>query len=159
TIRQFDASNQNGEINPGAYSDYTGYAPVNTPSKVNDPNRWQPLNVKGSAQSFLTPQWQNVLPFALTSPDQFRPAPPAAFGAADYAVGARELLDLSAGLDDRRKVVAEYWTDGPGTSTAAGHWMRFAQIVSARDHHTIDDDAKMFFALGNALLDTSIATW
>jgi hypothetical protein len=158
-VRQFDASNQNGDINPGAYSDYTGYAPVNTPTTVNDPNRWQPLVVGGATQSFLTPQWQNVLPFALTSPDQFRPAPPAQFGSSEYKTEATDLLDLSANLDDRRKVVAEYWTDGPGSSSAAGHWARLAQIVSHRDHHSTDDDAKMFFALGNALLDASIATW
>src|SRR5262249_38995824 len=95
-VRAFDASNQKGDITPGAYSDYTGYAPVNTTTTVNDPNRWQPLVVKGATQSFQTPQWQNVLPFALTSPDQFRPAPPAQFGSAGYANGARELVDLSA---------------------------------------------------------------
>jgi hypothetical protein len=34
-----------------------------------------------------------------------------------------------------------------------------AQMVSQRDNHTLDDDAKMFFALGNGLLDASIASW
>jgi hypothetical protein len=29
----------------------------------------------------------------------------------------------------------------------------FAQFVSARDHHTVDDDAKMFFALTAAIHD------
>ena len=37
--------------------------------------------------------------------------------------------------------------------------MVFAEWVSQRDHHTLDDDVKMFFALSNALLDTSIAVW
>jgi hypothetical protein len=31
--------------------------------------------------------------------------------------------------------------------------------VARRDRHTIDEDAKMFFALTNALLDASIAVW
>jgi hypothetical protein len=35
----------------------------------------------------------------------------------------------------------------------------FAQFVSRRDRHTVDQDVKMFFALGNALLDASIAVW
>jgi hypothetical protein len=35
----------------------------------------------------------------------------------------------------------------------------FAQWVSRRDHHGVDDDAKMFFALSNAELDASIAVW
>jgi hypothetical protein len=158
-VRHQDASNQLGDITPGAYSDYTGYAPVNTPTTVLDPNRWQPLVVNGATQSFLTPQWQNVIPFALTDPTAFRPPPPPQFGSVDYRAEAEHLIDVSASLDDRAKVIAEYWTDGPGTSTAAGHWARLAEVVSARDRHSIDDDAKMFFALGNALLDTSISVW
>ena len=35
----------------------------------------------------------------------------------------------------------------------------FGQFVSRRDGHSLDDDVKMFFALGNALLDASIACW
>jgi hypothetical protein len=31
--------------------------------------------------------------------------------------------------------------------------------VPARDHHTLDDDVKMFFALTNTLLDAGIAAW
>jgi hypothetical protein len=31
--------------------------------------------------------------------------------------------------------------------------------VSARDHHTLDDDVKMFFALSNAIFDAGIAAW
>src|SRR5207247_5880685 len=36
---------------------------------------------------------------------------------------------------------------------------RFAEFVSRRDTHTLDDDVRMFFALGNALLDASISAW
>lgn len=35
----------------------------------------------------------------------------------------------------------------------------FAQYVSNRDEHDLDQDVKMFFALNNSLLDASIATW
>ncbi len=35
----------------------------------------------------------------------------------------------------------------------------FAQFVSARDHHTLDDDVKMFFVLSNAIFDAGIAAW
>src|SRR5207245_3681807 len=35
----------------------------------------------------------------------------------------------------------------------------FAQEISRGDWHTIDDDMKMFFILGNALMDASIAVW
>jgi hypothetical protein len=35
----------------------------------------------------------------------------------------------------------------------------FAQFVSARDHHTLDDDVKMFLVLSNAIFDAGIAAW
>ena len=56
-------------------------------------------------------------------------------------------------------MIAEYWSDGPETEQPPGHWMLFAQFVSARDHHSLDDDVKMFFGLSNALLDAGIAAW
>ena len=84
---------------PKPYSDYTGYKPKNswnTPADTLDPDHWQPLCVltdTGIAngmprtppagnncdaptykvQTYLTPFWAKVTPFALTRPDQFRP--------------------------------------------------------------------------------------
>lgn len=159
-----DGSNQLGDLHPGAYSDYTGDAPVNGPQNVTDPNRWQPLAVVDAGghlavQSFTTPQWGRVTPFALTSGSQLRPGPPATYPSADYRSQADEIIALSAELTDEQKVIAEYFADGPSSEFPPGHWALFAQFVSRRDHHTLDDDARMFFALGNALLDASISAW
>src|SRR2546426_12815686 len=41
-LRHHDGANQLGDLHPGAYSDYTGYVPVNDPDHINDPNRGQP---------------------------------------------------------------------------------------------------------------------
>jgi hypothetical protein len=82
--RHHDGANQLGDRNSGApYSDYTGYQPVNTWDQVTDPDRWQPLclplpppgatECTGRIQTYLTPFWAKVTPFALTRPDQFRP--------------------------------------------------------------------------------------
>ncbi|HKO84998.1 MAG TPA: hypothetical protein VJ140_10670 [Actinomycetota bacterium] len=62
-------------------------------------------------------------------------------------------------LDDTRKTMAEYWEDGPGTVTPPGHWNQFAQWVARRDTNSIDEDARLFFALNNGLLDASISAW
>ena len=161
--RHADGSNQLGDLHPGAYSDYTGYVPVNTVDTLNDPNKWQPLLVNGVPQTWLLPQWGLVEPFALTSGSQFREFI-LAYGPAQYPHGsyrkqAIEVLHLSARLNDTAKVIAEYWADGPGSATPPGHWNIFAQEVSRRDGHAIDDDVKMFFILANALMDSAIAVW
>jgi hypothetical protein len=72
---------------------------------------------------------------------------------------AQELVDLSAGLTDVQKMMAEYWADGPNSETPPGHWNLFAQIVSTRDLNSVDDDVKLFFALNNSVFDAGIAAW
>ena len=91
-FRHHDGANQLGDRNGGApYSDYTGYQPVNTWNEIKDPDRWQPLclplppagatECSGRIQTYLTPFWSRVIPFALTRPDQFRaPAPTRIWG-------------------------------------------------------------------------------
>jgi hypothetical protein len=165
SFRHHDGSNQLGDLSSGAYADYTGYQPVNSPSQVTDPNRWQPLLVydsQGNAttQQFVAPQWGLVTPFALTSGAQFRPAAvPNLYPDTGYEQQAQEIIDFSANLTDERKAIVEYWADGPGTELPPGHWALFAQWIARRDSHTLDDDVKMFFALTNALLDVGIAVW
>jgi hypothetical protein len=167
--RHADGSNQlNG------YADTTGYQPVNTWDKVNDPWRWQPLCVPLpspgtttclSPQRPTTPQWKNVKSFALTSPVQFTPPGPDKL--ADGSFSPKNVDDLLAltsgangsGLTDKQKVTAEYWADGPKSELPPGHWALIAQVVSRIRGHSLDYDVQMFFALGNALLDASIAAW
>jgi hypothetical protein len=164
--RHHDGSNQLGDLSAShtPYSDYTGYAPVNTPDAINDPGRWQPLRVSdghgGSVvQTFIAPFWGKVTPFSLTSAEQFRPGPPAATSSAAFFAQADQVLQYTRYLDDRQKTIAEYWADGPASELPPGHWTLFATFVSNRDKHTADDDAKMFFAMTNAVFDASIASW
>jgi hypothetical protein len=163
-LRHRDGSNQLGDLHAGAYSDYTGYQAVNTPNNIVDPNRWQPLLVANSqgvltTQVYTTPQWGLVTPFALTSGSALRPGPPARYPSAEYANQAAELVAISAALTDVQKMTAEYFADGPSSEFPPGHWAIFAQFVSRRDGHSLDDDVKIFFALGNALLDAGICAW
>jgi hypothetical protein len=76
-----------------------------------------------------------------------------------YLRQALEVLYVSATLGDREKMISEYWADGPASETPPGHWCLLAQFVSRRDGHSLDDDVKMYFALANGLLDSSIAVW
>lgn len=164
-FRHHDGSNQLGDLAPGAYSDYTGYTPVNTPDVVRDPNRWQPLRLPDgrggfATQTFVGAHWYMVEPFALASGSQLRSTTgPATYPSDRYRAQAQDILDLAAELTDREKAMAEYWADGPRSETPPGHWNLFAQFVSRRDRHTVDQDAKMFFALNNALHDAAIVAW
>src|SRR2546428_8771711 len=184
-FRHRDGANQLGDEpggRPGvAYPDDTRYTPAHDPmdvrpgakfdsATVHDPDRWQPLRYLDATgaivtQPFVGAQWQHVTPFALTNVAQLRsPTGPARYGSMTYESQARALLDISAGLTDEQKMIAEYWADGPHSELPPGHWDLFAQYVSRRDHHGahkpgLDADVKLFFALTNAVFDASICCW
>ncbi len=143
------------------YADTTGYQPVNSWDRVKDPNYWQPLSIDNgeTIQQFLTPHWGKGSAFALTSGNQFLPPAPAEFGTQKYVEQALQVIEYSAELTDEQKVIAEYWADGPQTVLPPGHWNLFGQFVSLRDGLTLDENVKLFFALGNAVFDAGIAAW
>lgn len=179
------------------------YAAVNAadPAAPNAPggaqfdlNHWQPLRVPTGTvrdaqgqpvvdpmrpesyrdQTFLTPHWGSVRPFAIASAAALLPPAPPRHGSQEPyvdAMGQRstsheafvrqvtEVLEISGALDDRTKVIAEFWADGPRSETPPGHWNQLAQGVSLRDRHDIGADARLFLALNGALMDAGIATW
>ena len=182
-FRHHDGANQLGDLNGGApYSDYTGYAPRKQWNEAPEPWHWQPLctltpagvtagaplpppdgNCAGSnytIQKPLTPHWENITPFALDAPDQFMPPgpPQLADGSFDPKDIDTALADTS-NLTDTKKMMAEYWADGPKSEFPPGHWAVIAQALSRKRGHSLDTDAKMFFVLGNAVLDAGISAW
>ena len=201
-FRHTDGSNQTGNDANGngqPYSDTTGYVPPNPVGIAVNIEKWTPERVPIDStpetaikvQKFLTPQWTEVTPFALSNSDQFRPEPPEPFllvdGTTDFEnttitlddgteldinrdlIGtvinpvfisqAEALVETSSNLTDDQKLIAEFWEDANGTAFPPGTWHTFGQYVSARDNHSLDQDAKMFLALSNAIFDAGIATW
>ncbi|HVF43042.1 MAG TPA: vanadium-dependent haloperoxidase [Pyrinomonadaceae bacterium] len=167
--RRHDGANQGGDelgSNGVPYSDYTFYKPTNPADKIIDPDCWQPIpfddaNKPGAkvTPGFLTPHWYRVKTFALKRSDQFRPGPPPKIGSEQLRKEADEVLNMNAGLTLEQKATVEFMRDGPRSTGQSGHWLRFAQAVSARDHYDIDKDVKLFFAVGNVAMDAFIAAW
>jgi hypothetical protein len=159
-----------------------------------DANHWQPLRVPTGIltdeygqpaadaqvpesfvdQTFVTPHWGAVAPFALTSGSQFRPPAPPQLGSDEPYVDALgqsmsndeafrqqvgEIATISATLTDEQKVTAEYWADGPRSETPPGHWNALTHGISERDALGIDEDAKLYLALNGAVFDAGIASW
>lgn len=165
--RHHDGANQFGDevgSNGKPYSDYTFYTPMNPPDKVHDPDRWQVIpfsDGKGGTFSpgFLTPHWYRVKPFALDRADQFRPPPPPKVGSDELAKEVDELVKFNGSLTAEQKAIVEFMRDGPRSTGQSGHWLRFAQDVSRRDHYTLDQDVKLFFTIANVAMDAFIAAW
>jgi len=165
--RKGDGANQYGEeegSNEEPYFNYVGYEPVNSADQNLDPNRWQPKyfsDGKGGqyAPACLTPFWNNVKPVALKSADQFRPGPPPMIGSDQLKEEVQEVIEMQEHLTDYQKALVEFMRDGPQSVQQAGHWLKFAQDVSRRDNHTLDQDVKMYFYNQVVAMDAFIASW
>ena len=165
--RKGDGANQYGEekgSDSQPYFNYVGYEPVNSADNNVDPNRWQPKyfsDGKGGkfAPGCLTPFWDKVKPVALKSADQFRPGPPPMIGSEQLQKEVEEVIMLQATLTDEQKALVEFMRDGPQSVQQAGHWLKFAQDVSERDNHTLDQDVKMYFYNQITAMDAFIASW
>ncbi|MCH4553892.1 vanadium-dependent haloperoxidase [Aestuariibaculum lutulentum] len=165
--RKHDGSNQYGDeegSNGKPYFDYTGYKPVNDADDNVDVNRWQPKYFtdakKGKyAPGCLTPYWQLVKPVTMDSASQFRPGPPPMVGSEQLAMEVAEVVELQANLTDEHKALVEFMRDGPQSVQQAGHWFKFAQEVSIRDQHNLDEDVKMYFLNQITAMDAFIASW
>lgn len=164
--RKSDGSDHYGEMpgSKGQYSNYISYKPVNTPDVNTNISRWQPkyfADGKGGrfAPECLTPHWYKVMPLVLQRADQFRPGPPPAIGSEQLDRELQELIDIQAGLTHEQKALVEFMRDGPKSVQQAGHWLQFAQEVSVRDRHTLDEDVTMYFLVEAAAMDAFIACW
>jgi len=167
--RKNDGANQLGNEAGGEgkpYSDYTYYQPVNPPDKIIDPDRWQPITFtlpdgKHITPGFLTPHWYRVKTFALETSAQFRPGPPPKTTTDNETLRkeADQVLTYNATLTKEQKAVVEFMRDGPRSTGQSGHWLRFAQDVSRRDKHTLDQDVKLYFVIANVASDAFISCW
>lgn len=165
--RKRDGSNQYGEdegSNGEAYFDCTRYQPVNSPDESKDFMKWQPKyfsDGKGGkfAPPCLTPQWGKVKPIALKSPDQFRCPPPPAKDSEQLKKEVNDVALMQGTMTDEQRALVEFMRDGPISVQQAGHWFVFAQDVSRRDKHTLDQDVKMYMLVQATAMDAFIACW
>lgn len=137
------------------WDDFVDYVPGT------QPGRWQE-----TAPMFdvaLAPQWADLTPFALTSPDQFRPAGPPALTSQAYADAFNEVKALGSATGSTRTAeqteIARFWADGLGTYTPPGHWNEIANDLALSQGNSLSANARLFAKLNLALADAAITAW
>lgn len=124
------------------------------------PGQWRPTSPSAPGQ---LPQWADVTPFAMTSPDQFRPVDPPSLTSAEYTAAFHEIKELGAVGSTTRSVdqtaTARFWASGAGTPSAIGHLNLMAQIAAQQQGNTLEQNARLFAALNIAMADATISGW
>lgn len=104
--------------------------------------------------------------YFLTSDDQFRLAPPPAFGSPEYLAALGEVRQISDTRTQEQIAIAEFWALPNGTVTPPGFWNSQAADLAVR--HRLDErDAAHLFAMLNmtgydaivACFDTKYTYW
>jgi membrane-associated phospholipid phosphatase len=71
----------------------------------------------------------------------------------------REVYDVSKSLTVEQQHVAQFWADGPGTATPAGHWNTIALDLIKKYMVYTSEAAVILGALNTAQADAFIACW
>ena len=106
----------------------------------------------------INQQWSTVTPFVLTSPSQFRPAPPPAAGSATYNKALAQVKTYGDPTNSRHTAELEhiaqfYKQDAEILDNEA------ARLLSASHSLSLADNALLFATLDIAIADTRIAEW
>jgi hypothetical protein len=104
------------------------------------------------------PHWRHVQPFALTTPSQYRSAPPPALGSSEYTRDFVEVKDTGNKISAKRT---------PDQTHYAAWWYEFSDIGWNRIARTVARDraqdlwqrARTFALLNVAMADSYIAGW
>ncbi len=92
-----------------------------------------------------------------------RPPGPPALDSAAWAQDYNEVKELGAATGSTRtpeqSLIAQFWADGAGTETPAGHWNSIARDVSERLETPLIEKARLFALLNVALADAAICAW
>jgi len=99
-----------------------------------------------------------MLPYAIASPTQFRPAGPPALSSAQYAANFNETKTLGSATSSIRTaeqtLIANYWAGNASVS-----WNRVASSLAIARHTTLSENARLFALMNLALGDATVAGW
>lgn len=118
---------------------------------------WQPTPPAGLPAA--VPQWADVTPFVLTSPEQFRPAAPPNVGSAAYAAAYNEVMTVGSATSATRTAdqsdAANFWVQAAG----AAPWLQAGLGVAEGAGLSSIENARLFALISTSIADSVIGVW
>jgi hypothetical protein len=115
------------------------------------PGNWEPTSPAPAA----LPQWGGVKTFALTSSDQFEPAPPPAVGTPEYNALLAEVREIGSATSltrtDDQTAAALFWDSANGLT-----WVRIGLAIAEDEGLSTLDFSRAFSLLSVSLADAAI---
>src|SRR2546426_2055921 len=134
-------------ITDGFDQPWTGTVPVG-------PGLW--FSSAQPPQPPVNAQLPGMRPFFLRSADQFRPAPPSAFGSPAYLAALAEVRNISDTRTAEQVNIAMFWAKGAGTSSISGFWNVMATGWIDESGLREREATHVFALLDAAMMDAAI---
>ena len=123
------------------------------------PDLWVPFGI----QTAMQPYWGTHRPFiqADSSTSVISPAPPAfsTVPGSVFYLAAYEDYTIGNNLTPEQTTIAQYWADGGGTMTPAGHSISMLNNILVEKEANLEEAAIAYAKLGIALSDAFLACW
>lgn len=139
----------------------------------NDPATWKPT--PPAYMDGVEPHWNKVRSFALDSANQFRPAPPTAFGIdkdSKFYQEAYEVYKAGVELSEEQKEIARFWDCNPFVMNVkghvmfatkkvspGGHWLAITHQACKQEGKSLAESAEAYALVSIALMDAFVSCW
>ncbi len=107
----------------------------------------------------VMPMWGKVRPWVLTSVEALRPGPPPAWCSKEMMDALAEVRHFSDTRTDEQLRIVQFWADGAGTATPAGHWNMIAGDLIKEGKMNELRAARTLALLNIAMMDAGICCW
>ena len=123
-----------------------------------DPGQWRPTPTAPGRE----PHWGDVVPFVLTSGDQFRPDKQPDLDSAEYTTAFNEVKEFGSATSTSRTAdqtaTAHFWNNSAAPGSP-GHLNLMGRIAAEQQGNTLEQNARLFAALNVAIADAFIGCW
>ena len=126
----------------------TGYIDRPRITALTQAQQCKPFSL-GNLYDYLAPPYSEAAAFEngtrIDLPDQFR-----------------EIAEIQSHIgedNDKPKLIAEHWADGPSSTATPGHWQSISLNIIRRLCYDNDDAIKLLFAVSSATYDAGLAAW
>jgi membrane-associated phospholipid phosphatase len=107
----------------------------------------------------LAPFFGKVRMWSVPNVADVRPGPPPAIGSAEFQAAAKELKDIQKNMDEKKRKIANWWSDGLGSYTPPGHWNKFALNFIIQYKQNPLRSARTLAYMNMAIMDAGISCW
>lgn len=87
------------------------------------------------------------------------PQPPPSIGSEQFMIALAELKKYSKSLTKEQTAIANFWADGPGSSTPPGHWNNIALDLMESEKISFSKKLEILAYLNTAMMDAAVCCW